>query len=168
MGISVEDFNKMVGKKKKTSSYLPFSNMVKKKPVKSKGKNLVRKLDEVFSKYIRLRDASDHGTFRCISCGKVKAFRKADCGHFYSRMHMSTRYDEDNCHAECAYCNRISADHLIGYQEHLIEKIGQERFDKLRLRHHLSKKWSDFEMEEMIKHYKAEVARLSAEKGIRI
>ena len=65
------------------------------------------RLDTVFSKYIRLRDAMPSGTFRCISCGKIKTLDQADAGHYFSRVHMNTRFDEDNVHDECRYCNRF-------------------------------------------------------------
>lgn len=74
--------------------------------------NLKEKLDKVFSMFIRLRDTMPNGYFRCISCGQIKPFEQADCGHFHSRRHLSTRFDEDNAHAECRACNRFSADHL--------------------------------------------------------
>ncbi len=126
----------------------------------------VERLDRVFSKYIRLRDAMAGGAFRCISCGRMLPIAKADCGHFFSRRHMSTRFDEDNCHAECARCNRFDAEHLFGYQLNLIRKIGKQRFDLLAVKANTTKKWSDFELEALIKHYKAKVAELEKEKGI--
>ena len=74
---------------------------------------LVRKLDRVFSLYIRKRDSAPWGGkfFRCISCGRVMPYAQGDCGHFFSRRHMSTRFDEDNCHMECRYC--LTPDALI-------------------------------------------------------
>ncbi len=82
---------------------------VKKKPRKSGTRTLINKLDKIFSLYIRLRDSKPFGykAFKCISCGQIKPFAKADCGHYYSRSKMSTRYDEDNCHSECNFCNRF-------------------------------------------------------------
>ena len=129
---------------------------------------LVERLDKVFSKYIRLRDAMPSGMFRCISCGKIKPIEQADCGHFHSRTHMSTRFDEDNCHAECRYCNRFSADHLIGYRENLIRKIGEQRFLLLDVKAHETRKWSHFELEQLAKYYKALVEKLQKEKGIKL
>ena len=73
--------------------------------------DLVKKLDKVFALYIRLRDVMPNGYGRCISCGKIKHFSDLDCGHFYSRKHMGTRFDEDNCSAECKYC--LTPDALI-------------------------------------------------------
>ena len=143
----------------------------KKKPEKKKSPSLptlVDRLDKVFSKYIRLRDAMPGGTFRCISCGRIKPIEQADCGHFHSRTHMSTRFDEDNCHAECRYCNRFSADHIIGYRENLIRKIGSQRFLLLDVKAHETRKWSHFELEQLAKYYRALVEKLQKEKGIKL
>ena len=149
-------------KRKKTASDKP-----KKKSSPSLS-TLVDRLDTVFSRYIRLRDAMPSGMFRCISCGKIKPIEQADCGHFHSRTHMSTRFDEDNCHAECRYCNRFSADHIIGYRENLIKKIGEQRFKLLDIKAHETKKWSHFELEQLAKYYRALVQKLQKEKGIKL
>lgn len=79
---------------------------------------------------------------------------------------MSTRFDEDNCHAECRFCNRFSADHIIGYRENLVKKIGEQRFALLEVKARESKKWSHFELEQLAKYYRARVEMLSKEKGI--
>ena len=88
-------------KKKKERKEVLFPEEKKKSTA-----TLIRKLDEVFSMYIRLRDsqAFGHRAFRCISCGQVKPFDQMDCGHFVGRTHMATRFDEDNCHGECRNC----------------------------------------------------------------
>lgn len=110
---------------------------------------------------------SEYGcSFRCISCGQIKPYEQADCGHFHSRRHMATRFDEDNAHAECRACNRFSADHLIQYEKNLKAKIGQLRFDKLAWRASQAKKWTDFELIELTKYYKALGDKLSKEKGL--
>ncbi len=128
--------------------------------------DLVKKLDKVFALYIRLRDCMPNGLGKCISCGKIKPYRELDCGHFFGRTNMATRFDEDNCHAECQWCNRASSDHLIYYQENLIKKIGVARFSTLRERAHSIKKWDNADLERMIKYYTDEVKRMSYDKGI--
>lgn len=137
----------------------------RKKTARSKP-NLIKKLDKVFSAYIRLRDVMPSGYFKCISCGKIKPFEQADCGHFFSRRNLSVRFCEDDCHAECRFCNRFSSDHLIAYQANLIRKIGMQRFGLLSAKAHQTKHWSDFELEAMIEYYTAEVKRLSSLKKI--
>ena len=83
-------------KAKKKDKPLPLFDKagitVKKKP------DLKAKLDKEFSLFIRLRDVMPNGYFRCISCGQIKPFEQADCGHYFSRTHLATRFNEDNCH----------------------------------------------------------------------
>lgn len=138
------------------------------KPKTKKKPNLIAKLDKVFSAYIRLRDTMPNGYFVCISCGQIKKFEECDCGHFYSRKHMATRFDEDNSHGECRFCNRFSADHLIKYQVNLIRKIGVARFEKLAWKHNSAKHFTEWELQQMIEYYQREAKRLSSEKGIKI
>ena len=66
--------------------------------------------------------------------------KEADAGYYHSRRHMSTRFDEENVSSECRACNRFSADHLIGYRENLIRKIGTQRFQMLEVKAHQTKK----------------------------
>ena len=153
-------------KSKKKDKPLPLFDKagitVKKKP------DLKAKLDKVFSLYIRLRDSKpfNYRFFKCISCGEIKPFEQADCGHFHSRRHLSTRFDEDNAHADCRACNRFSADHLINYEKNLIAKIGQQKFDLLKVKAAGTSKMSDFEYEQLIKYYKALNKKLRKEKGL--
>lgn len=123
---------------------------------------LVRKLDKIFSLYIRLRDSAayNYQYFRCISCGQIKPFKQMDCGHFISRTHQATRFDEENAHGECRFCNRFSADHIIAYQRNLEAKIGKDRVDMLLARGRMTKKWSAFELQLLIKHYQQEVDKM--------
>ena len=150
-------------KKKKESDDAPKERKPRKKREKP---DLVKRLDKVFSAYIRLRDCMPNGQCQCISCGHIKYFREMDNGHFFSRSNMATRFDEDNCNAECIGCNRCKSDHIFYYQENLIRKIGLARFETLKARSSTIKKWSDDELQEMIRKYTAEVHRLSREKGI--
>ena len=83
----------------------------KKKHGKSSKSSLVAKLDKVFSKYIRLRDAMPNGLCKCISCGRLKPIKEVDAGHYFSRVHMATRFDPFNVHGECKYC--LTPDALI-------------------------------------------------------
>lgn len=147
--------------------YLKKKKSSEKKVTESKS-NLIKKLDKVFSLYIRLRDTMPSGYCRCISCGQLKPFSQIDAGHFFSRTHMATRYSELNVHGECRACNRFTADHLISYQDNLKRKIGLAKFEYLNVAAHSQKKWSDFELEALIKHYRSEVKRLSADKGIKV
>ena len=63
-------------------------------------------------------------------------------------------------------CNRFKADHLEGYRENLIEKIGQQKFILLKGKASRSSKMTDFEYEQLIKYYKALNIKLRKEKGV--
>lgn len=127
---------------------------------KKSQKTLIRKLDEVFSRYIRLRDADENGYIRCISCGKIHHFSEMDCGHFINRSHMATRYDEQNCNGQCRSCNRFDEGNNIGYTRGLIAKYGPQVIDLLYLKKNTIKKWDIFELETLIAHYQKEVKKL--------
>ena len=139
-----------------------------KKAKPSAKSGLMLRLDMVFSLYIRLRDAMYGGRTVCISCGKVFPFEQMQCGHYHGRRSLSTRWDEDNCHSECALDNCSNPNHLDGYTANLIAKIGQERFNALAARANKAMKWSEDELREAIAKYTAECRRLSKEKGIKI
>ena len=128
--------------------------------------NLKTKLDRIFSEYIRLRDASPQGFTRCISCGKVVPWKEADCGHFVNRSHMSTRFYEKNCNAQCRKCNRFDEGNSIGYMRGLVAKYGEGIIEKLEVLKNQTTKYSEFEYKVLIDYYKEQVITLHKEKGI--
>lgn len=66
---------------------------------------LRKELDSLFSKYIRLSHASKAGNVRCYTCGKLKHWKKIQCGHFIRRQYLATRFDPRNCRPQCVGCN---------------------------------------------------------------
>lgn len=142
--------------------YIKKQRHQKEKRERSESAKLIDKLDRVFSLYIRLRDSKEFNfqAFRCISCGQIKPFSQMDCGHFFSRRHMATRFSELNASGECRACNRFSADHLHGYEVNLKKKIGEQKFALLEAQAHSTKKWHPFELEQMIQYYKDQIEKL--------
>ena len=125
-------------------------------PKKPSRKTLVKKLDKVFSDYIRLRTADKQGIVECVTCGKKDQWKSMDCGHFMSRKHISTRWHEDNCQVQCKACNVFR----YGEQYKYSLWLGKEKADEL---HQLSKqtlKLFDYDIEDMIKIYSEKVASL--------
>lgn len=140
----------------------------KKGKITSRRQSLISKLDKMFSLYVRLRDSNANGYFYCISCGQMKSWYDADCGHYFSRSRMNTRFDEENAHSECKACNRFSSDHLDGYRTNLIRKIGEDAYEKLRIRANMTRRWTEFELEELIKYYKAKAKELAKGKNFSV
>lgn len=105
-----------------------------------------------FHQYIRNRDQGEP----CISCG---SYNTSDASHFYSAgQNPIVRFVEDNVHLACRKCNYFLSGNLIPYRQNLIEKIGQERFDRLEFKVNLAKqigyKWDRFFLIELIETYK--------------
>ena len=69
-------------------------------------KGLVKRLDTVFSEYIRKKNADSKGYVTCITSGRKFHYSEVDAGHFISRKEMSTRWHEDNVHPQSRYDNR--------------------------------------------------------------
>ena len=125
--------------------------------------NLKAKLDRVFSEYIRLRDTEGHtkdGFFKCVSCGQIKPYSQADCGHYIGRQHMATRFNELNCWAQCRKCNRFEEGRKADYRRNLVDRIGEDKVLLLEASQRNTAKISDFEYEEMIKYYKEKIKNL--------
>ena len=117
-----------------------------KKPTRSK---LVKKLDTVFSQYIRLSNADNNGNCTCITCDKTFFWKEIKAGHFMSRKHYSIRWDERNVKPQCVACNV----YIYGEQYKFSKKLGEDLSDELYL---LSKniiKYSTQDILDMIDYY---------------
>lgn len=143
--------------------------MMQKKKKKASPAALKIRLDEVFSRYIRLRDMIPETTvFRCISCGMIKPITQADCGHYINRKNMSTRFSEINCNAQCRSCNRFDEGNMSGYRRGLVKKYGEQRVVLLEAQKTETRKYAAFEYEALIAHYKGEIARILKERNLTI
>ncbi len=122
---------------------------------------LMRKADDAFSLFIRTRDSQSYEgrAFRCISCGRVLPIEQADCGHYVNRSHMSLRFSELNCNSQCRHCNRFQEGNIQDYRKGLIAKIGKQRLLLLEAQKNITNKISNFELEILAKHYKAETKK---------
>jgi hypothetical protein len=111
---------------------------------KREGMKTVKQLKAVaqdaFNDWIRARDVDQP----CISCGETNPPMKPggqwDAGHFLGRgAFPELAFDEDNCHKQCKSCNGGSGKFAHKartvaqqYEANLIERIGQDRVDRLK------------------------------------
>ncbi|NHB89583.1 recombination protein NinG [Photorhabdus tasmaniensis] len=111
---------------------------------------------QAFNAFIRERDKCQP----CISCGRFHD-GQYQAGHYLTiKAHPELRFDEDNVHKQCAPCNNHLSGNIINYKPCLIEKIGQERFDRLMSHHALPKLKRD-DYEQIRDYYKEKLRSLS-------
>jgi len=118
-------------------------------PMKPKKKSisiskLKRKADAVFSLWVRARDK------RCVTCNSTYQLQN---GHFVSRNHNSTRYDERNNNAQCAACNIWKNGNMAKYALYLQNKYGPEIIKDLVKQGEKLKQFKRADLEEIIKKY---------------
>lgn len=119
---------------------------------------LKKKLQIIFNQYIRLRDCGEKGWAYCISCGKVLQYTQTQAGHFWSvGAYPAVRFDERNVHVQGACCNTFRHGNLLEYREGLIDKIGQQAYDELKRDRNQAKKYTVFDLQELIKIYSQRV-----------
>lgn len=121
-----------------------------KKPSRSK---VIKQLDTVFSKYIRQRDAVNE-IATCFTCGKRDHWKRLQNGHFQSRKHYSTRWDEVNCQVQCAGCNVFKYGEQFIFGQNLDIKYGLGTANELYLKAKKTVKISTVDLQDMVKHYK--------------
>ena len=128
---------------------------------------LKKELDKWFSLFIRLRDATAEGLVQCFTCHKVSHYKSGmQCGHFQSRRHLATRFDETNCQVQCVGCNMFKSGEQFKFHINLNAKYGEDTSINLQQKAMQSVKITRVEYQEHISYYKDAVENLKKEKGI--
>ena len=123
-----------------------------------------KRLRKNFNKFIQLRDAivviSGEIIARCICCKHSKILNNTydwvefHASHYWLEdQYASVRFDEENVNGGCRRCNKQLSGNLANYEVNLIDKIGNENFQKLNFRRNQIKKFDVIEIGEMNKHY---------------
>lgn len=107
---------------------------------------LKKKLDAIFSKYIRAKYPK-----LCYTCRKPSD--KLQNGHFVSRQYLATRWSEDNCRPQCWGCNGYGRGQLLDFEENLIKEIGKKKVEALKKSRHQTLKLDRAWYEERIAFY---------------
>ena len=124
-------------------------------PKKPSRKTIVKNLDKVFSEYIRRRYAKN-GIAKCVTCGKKDHWKNLQAGHFMSRKHYATRWDEENVEVQCMACNV----YRYGEQYLFAKHLGEKKADELLAKSRTMVKIKDWELQDMIEIYKKKLLEL--------
>ena len=118
-------------------------------------RKLKKKLDIIFSKYIRARDK-----YKCYTCGVVLQSRFSQCGHFVPRQYNNVRYDEINCHCQCYACNMFYGGQPSEYALRLQKDYGSDIIEKLNKKKREIKQFTPQELGKMIELYNGKLKEL--------
>jgi hypothetical protein len=121
---------------------------------------LIKKLDTVFSLYIRQR-YSINEISKCFTCGKEDHYKKLQCGHFQSRRHYSTRWNEINCQVQCAGCNVFKYGEQFIFGKNLNLEFGEGTSEALYLKAKQIIKFSNNDLEDLITNYNSLITDLN-------
>lgn len=125
-----------------------------------------KKVWEVFSPFIRLRDADESGYVACVSCGRVKHWKEGDAGHFIDGRRNAIVYDPRNVHFQCKPCNgsfinqKVEPNEVkVRYEAYMVERYGEEVVKELRKKNNEVKQWTVGELQKLRDFYKVELAK---------
>ena len=120
---------------------------------------LKKKLDALFSQYIRRRNAVDD-MCTCFTCGCTKHYKEMHAGHFQSRRFLSVRWDEVNVQVQCPKCNLFNQGEQFKFGLYLDQKYGKGTAESLQQRAHTIVKISRVDYQEAIENIKKKLKRL--------
>ena len=119
---------------------------------------LKKELDKWFSLFIRLRNASKDGIVECWTCGKTAHYKKMHAGHFMSRKHHATRWNEDgNVQVQCPKCNLFGQGEQYTFGKLIDVRIGEGKSEELQELSRTTVKYMRHEYEDMIMFYNEKV-----------
>lgn len=128
-----------------------------KKPTRWK---LVKKLDSVFSQYIRLKYSNPKWMCQCYTCGDIHHWKEIQNGHWLSRRYYRYRRDETNTHPQCVKCNIFLSGNQILYTRKMIDNHWRNLVDEMIDKKDEIYKVSTDELNNMIDKYKLLVEEL--------
>ena len=115
---------------------------------------IVKKLDKVFSIWVRSKDADHDGSVDCYTCGVTKNWKyEIDAGHFMGRGKYATRWEDKNVKPQCKKCNGFRSGEQFLFSKHLDEEYGKGTADELVYISNQIAKFTNDDLLEKIKHY---------------
>jgi|GEM_PF-6390151 len=95
---------------------------------------LEKKLDRLVSQYVRLSRTRPDGMVQCYTSSKWMRWQDAQCGHCFNRWKGSVRWDFDNMRPQSKHENEVLDGNIEVFKPKLRAEIGEERWEKLKVR----------------------------------
>ena len=119
------------------------------KKAKTTRRKLRDKLDKLLGIIVRQRAG-----YKCERCGKHTPLNTA---HIFSRRNLSTRWDKDNILCLDVGCHFWGHQNPILFVEFVKEKLGDEKYEALKVKANEVKKWTIEELEILVEEFKREI-----------
>lgn len=123
---------------------------------------LTKKLDAVFSRWVRWSAADSRGMVKCVTCDHIGHAKTLQAGHWIPRQHKICRWSPWNVHAQCYACNMHYGGRPQEYREWLVAIHGEETVKRLAMMRHKVKQWTREELKEMIEDYGQKLQEVEA------
>lgn len=127
---------------------------------------LTKKLDTIFSQFIRLYYADQHQNVKCFTCDNKIHWKGIQNGHFQSRRFMSTRFHVNNCRPQCYACNIGLSGNQYIYGINLDKQAGEGTADSMVRLSKQTKKFTSEELIQLIEDYEIKVNDLKIKHNI--
>ena len=125
---------------------------------------LIKKLDTVFSLWIRRRYAVNDIS-ECYTCGAKKEYKKQQAGHFASRRHYSTRWNEFNVQVQCYSCNICQQGMQFEFGKRLCLQYGDNFAEDLMIESKKIVKFTESDILDMIDYYNIKIMALESKEN---
>ena len=139
---------------------VPKADRIKKPSIKA----LKKRLWVLFTLYIRTRDClKTKGTLtrgKCITCGKEYEIGQLHAGHFIAGRSNAVLFDEKGVFGQCYACNIGLHGNILEYRRKIIEMYGPGSDERMEAESKLTRKYTTWELEEMIQMYKEKILNL--------
>lgn len=121
----------------------------------------MKKLDTVFSKWVRYSAAKGKGYCKCVTCGKIDTPDQMDAGHFISRSYYILRWDARNVNCQCRSCNRFQEGHKDEYALFMVRTYGAGILEELNKQKWMPYRLDDLWLMQMTKEYNEKLKNLN-------
>lgn len=135
----------------------------KARTTRRKGKTyaqLKRELDAVVSQFVRRSAVDANGLVQCITCRKPYPVADIQCGHFISRVHLSSRWEARNLAPQCYACNVLRRGNVGEFALYLNQRYGPNIIAELVEKKRESIKFTRADLQAKIDHYKSRLETL--------
>jgi hypothetical protein len=122
--------------------------LVKQYARENKRSYIVKQLDKIVSDITKEREGG-----RCERCGKIR--KNMGVSHYFSRRYIGTRWESANlcwlCWLPCH--NLWEHDKQGEYTDHMLETVGRERVELLKMKAYGINKWSTSDLKVLLYDY---------------